>query len=122
MKIGNDTMAISPLRCSRLLYDNSKFELLSAELKNYGYAFLPELLPRSTVMDARLCCFKALQSKLKAGTSACEGIAANPDLSAEQVIDYSREHLTAYKVPKIVEFYSELPKTNVGKILRRALR
>ncbi len=43
-------------------------------------------------------------------------------LSAEQVIAHCREHLTAYKVPKIIEFYADLPKTNVGKILRRALK
>lgn len=46
----------------------------------------------------------------------------DPELSAEEIIAYCRNHLTAYKVPKIVEFYLELPKTNVGKILRRALR
>ena len=46
----------------------------------------------------------------------------DPSLTAEQIIKYSREHLTAYKVPKIIEFYDELPKTNVGKILRRALK
>ena len=45
----------------------------------------------------------------------------DPSLTAEKIIAYTREHLTAYKVPKIVEFYDELPKTNVGKILRRAL-
>jgi len=45
----------------------------------------------------------------------------DPTLTAEQVIDHTREHLTAYKIPKIIEFYDELPKTNVGKILRRAL-
>ena len=45
----------------------------------------------------------------------------DPKLTAEQVIAYCREHLTAYKIPKLVEFYDELPKTNVGKILRRAL-
>ena len=43
-------------------------------------------------------------------------------LTAEDVIAHCREHLTAYKIPKIVEFYQDLPKTNVGKILRRALR
>jgi long-chain acyl-CoA synthetase len=43
-------------------------------------------------------------------------------LTAEEVIAHSREHLTGYKVPKLIEFYDELPKTNVGKILRRALR
>jgi long-chain acyl-CoA synthetase len=43
-------------------------------------------------------------------------------LTAEQVIAYCREHLTGYKCPRDVEFRKELPKTNVGKILRRQLR
>jgi long-chain acyl-CoA synthetase len=43
-------------------------------------------------------------------------------LTAEDVIKHCREHLTNYKVPREVEFRKELPKTNVGKILRRALR
>ncbi|HNM27442.1 MAG TPA: hypothetical protein PKL15_18490 [Saprospiraceae bacterium] len=38
------------------------------------------------------------------------------------MIAHCRENLTGYKVPKQVEFRTELPKTNVGKILRRALR
>lgn len=49
-------------------------------------------------------------------------VKGNSDLNASQVIQYSREHLTPYKVPKQVEFCQELPKTNVGKILRRALK
>jgi long-chain acyl-CoA synthetase len=43
-------------------------------------------------------------------------------LTEKDVIKYCKESLTGYKVPKIVEFRSELPKTNVGKILRRELR
>jgi long-chain acyl-CoA synthetase len=43
-------------------------------------------------------------------------------LTAEQVISFMRQHLTSYKVPRHVYFRKELPKTNVGKILRRALR
>lgn len=43
-------------------------------------------------------------------------------LTEEEVIDFARENLTGYKVPKAVEFRKELPKTNVGKILRRELR
>lgn len=43
-------------------------------------------------------------------------------LTEEEVIAYSRENLTGYKVPKAVEFREELPKSNVGKILRRMLR
>lgn len=46
----------------------------------------------------------------------------DPSLTAEQVIKHAKETLTNYKVPRQVEFRSELPKTNVGKILRRALR
>jgi long-chain acyl-CoA synthetase len=43
-------------------------------------------------------------------------------LTEAAVIEHCKKLLTAYKVPKIVEFRTELPKTNVGKILRRALR
>jgi len=44
------------------------------------------------------------------------------DLTAEALIAHCRRGLTGYKVPKHIYFRSELPKTNVGKILRRALR
>lgn len=43
-------------------------------------------------------------------------------LTSQHIIAHCREHLTGYKVPKHVEFKDELPKTNVGKILRRELR
>lgn len=43
-------------------------------------------------------------------------------LTENELIAYARENLTGYKVPKVVEFRDELPKTNVGKILRRVLR
>jgi len=46
----------------------------------------------------------------------------DPALTKEQVLTHARQYLTAYKIPKIIEFYDDLPKTNVGKILRRALR
>jgi long-chain acyl-CoA synthetase len=46
----------------------------------------------------------------------------DPALTAEQVIAFCRKELTGYKVPKAVYFRDELPKTNVGKILRRTLR
>lgn len=46
----------------------------------------------------------------------------DPHLTAEVLIKFCRTSLTNYKVPHIVEFRAELPKTNVGKILRRALR
>ncbi|KFZ31623.1 long-chain fatty acid--CoA ligase [Pseudidiomarina salinarum] len=43
-------------------------------------------------------------------------------LTEREVIEFAKEGLTGYKVPKFVEFRDELPKTNVGKILRRTLR
>jgi long-chain acyl-CoA synthetase len=43
-------------------------------------------------------------------------------LTKEEVIAFARGELTGYKVPKEVEFRDELPKSNVGKILRRMLR
>lgn len=46
----------------------------------------------------------------------------DPALTEEQIIAYCREHMTAYKVPRVIEFRDELPKTPVGKILRRELR
>ncbi len=49
-------------------------------------------------------------------------VRSNESLTEEAVRAYCREHLTAYKVPKKVVFRDELPKTNVGKILRRELR
>jgi long-chain acyl-CoA synthetase len=46
----------------------------------------------------------------------------DPSLTKDEVIAHCRQHLTGYKVPKLVEFRDELPKSNVGKILRRVLR
>jgi len=43
-------------------------------------------------------------------------------LNIKDVESYCRENLTAYKVPKQIEFVDDLPKSNVGKILRRELR
>jgi long-chain acyl-CoA synthetase len=49
-------------------------------------------------------------------------VSRRPDLKSDEVIEFCRKRLAGYKVPKHVEFRRELPKTNVGKVLRRALR
>lgn len=46
----------------------------------------------------------------------------DPSLTKDELLAHCKKHLTGYKIPKIVEFRDELPKTNVGKILRRELR
>ncbi len=49
-------------------------------------------------------------------------VPADPDLGREEVLDHCRRGLASYKVPRLIEFRDSLPKTNVGKVLRRALR
>jgi long-chain acyl-CoA synthetase len=46
----------------------------------------------------------------------------DPNLTSEEIIKFARTELTSYKVPRQIEFRDSLPKTNVGKILRRELR
>jgi len=46
----------------------------------------------------------------------------DPTLTADALLAHCREQLTGYKCPRDVEFRTELPKSNVGKILRRELR
>ena len=46
----------------------------------------------------------------------------DPQLTAEQVKEFCRANLTGYKQPRVIEFREDLPKTPVGKILRRELR
>ena len=49
-------------------------------------------------------------------------VRTDDSITEQDIIDHCRANLTGYKRPKIVEFRDDLPKTNVGKILRRALR
>ena len=49
-------------------------------------------------------------------------VSANPALTETEVKTFARNNLTGYKIPKVVEFIEELPKSNVGKVLRKELR
>lgn len=49
-------------------------------------------------------------------------VRTDPNLTENQVIEFCRKNLTGYKIPKYIEFVDELPKTPVGKVLRRMLR
>jgi long-chain acyl-CoA synthetase len=49
-------------------------------------------------------------------------VADENEISEDEIRKYCREQLTGYKVPKTVTFVDEMPKSNVGKILRRELR
>jgi long-chain acyl-CoA synthetase len=58
------------------------------------------------------------QEEVKLHVSLKEG----EKISKNEISDHCRKHLTAYKVPKLLEIVDEIPKSNVGKILRRKLR
>ena len=49
-------------------------------------------------------------------------VKSDPSMTEEQIMSFCRDNLTGYKIPKYIEFRDDLPKTNVGKILRRELR
>jgi long-chain acyl-CoA synthetase len=49
-------------------------------------------------------------------------VRTDPNVTEKDVKEFCRDKLTGYKRPRIIEFRDDLPKTNVGKILRRALR
>ncbi len=58
----------------------------------------------------------------KSGEAVKVFVVAREPVEEQELIAFCREHLTGYKVPKLFEFRDELPKTNVGKVLRRELR
>ncbi len=89
--------------------------------------------------------FNVFPNEIEAIVSGCDGVAecacvgvvdgktgeavkiyvvktANAALDADTLAAYCRDRLTAYKVPKLIEFVDSLPKSNVGKVLRRELR
>ena len=49
-------------------------------------------------------------------------VKSNPELTEEQVVEFCKQNLAGYKVPKFVEFRDQLPMSNVGKVLRKDLR
>lgn len=61
-------------------------------------------------MKNRVKCLKPLLSK------------KDDSLSVEEIQNYAKENLTGYKQPRYIQFINELPKSNVGKILRKELK
>lgn len=58
----------------------------------------------------------------KSGEAVKVFVSKKSPVTVEEIKEFAKKHLTAYKIPRFIEFRDELPKTNVGKILRRALR
>ncbi len=67
------------------------------------------------------CCAVGVPSEKTGETIKLYVVKRDPELTSAEVLEYCRRYLTGYKLPKIVEFIEELPKSPVGKIMRRYL-
>jgi len=67
-------------------------------------------------------CIGILDARSNEAVKAFIVLRPGAELTEREVRDYAKEYLTPYKVPHYVEFRDELPKSNVGKVLRRELR
>ncbi len=67
------------------------------------------------------CCAVGVSSEKTGETIKLYVVKRDPELTSAEVLEYCRRYLTGYKLPKIVEFIEELPKSPVGKIMRRYL-
>jgi long-chain acyl-CoA synthetase len=90
----------------------SGFNVYPAEIENILYRH-PDVLE---------CAVVGVPSERSGEAVKVFMISSNADLREDEIRDFCRENLTAYKVPRHVEFVTELPKSSVGKILRRELR
>jgi long-chain acyl-CoA synthetase len=68
------------------------------------------------------CAVVGLPDQHSGEAVALYAVKKSPELNENELRDFMRTRLTSYKMPRYIEFRTELPKTNVGKILRRALR
>ncbi|MDQ3027464.1 MAG: AMP-binding protein [Pseudomonadota bacterium] len=68
------------------------------------------------------CCAVAAPDEHSGEKVRLAVVRKDPALTREQVLAHCKQHLTGYKLPKMVEFWKELPKTNVGKVLRREVK
>jgi long-chain acyl-CoA synthetase len=68
------------------------------------------------------CAVVGIPDRHSGETPKLFAVKKNPDVTEDELRKFLASRLAGYKVPRQIEFRSELPKTNVGKILRRALR
>lgn len=89
-----------------------------------GFNVYPNEIESVAVMHPKIMEAAAVGVPDEKSTEAVKLFVVKKDksLTKDEVIEFCKKNLAGYKVPKHVEFKDELPKTNVGKILRRALK
>lgn len=101
------------------IIDRKKDMILVSGFNVYPNEVEDVLVSHPQVLEAAVIGMPSQQS----GESVKAFIVPRDEAPTQQsLIDHCRQHLTAYKVPRSFEFHTELPKSNVGKILRRSLR
>ncbi len=101
------------------LVDRKKDMVIVSGFNVYPAEVEDVLVDHEGVLEAAVIGIKAAGS----GEAVKAFVVKNdPGLTEQDLISYCKKHLTAYKVPKLYEFRDELPKSNVGKVLRRMLR
>jgi long-chain acyl-CoA synthetase len=89
-----------------------------------GFNVFPNEIEEVAVMNDKVleCAVIGVPHDVSGEVVKLVAVKKDPSLTADEIKSHCKEHLTGYKVPKIVEFRDELPKSNVGKILRRMLK
>ncbi len=101
------------------IVDRLKDMILVSGFNVYPNEVEDELCTHPGVVE---CAAVGVQDEKSGETVKLFVVKSQNDLSEQDIIEYAKSRLTGYKVPKYVEFRTELPKSNVGKILRKELR
>jgi len=102
------------------IVDRKKDMILASGYNIYPVELDDVLMGHPKVLEA--CCIGVPDGYRGETVKAYVVPKAGETLTVDEVSDYCKKKLAAYKVPKIIEFIDELPKSNVGKILRRKLK
>ena len=90
-----------------------------------GFNVFPSEIEEVAMLNEKVLeagCIGVINSEGQEEVKLFVSIKDGHDISKDEIIEHCRKNLTAYKVPKLLEIVNEIPKSNVGKILRRELR
>ena len=89
-----------------------------------GFNVYPSEVENVLIQHPKISECGVIGAKDDEGQEIVKAFIVNPshDLTEDEIMSFCYEHLTHYKVPKHIEFIDELPKTAVGKVLRRKLK
>jgi long-chain acyl-CoA synthetase len=102
------------------LVDRKKDLIIASGYNIYPVEVDGVLMGHPKILEA--CCIGVADGYRGETVKAFVVVKPGETLTQDEVVGYCKKHLAAYKVPTIIEFIDELPKSGVGKILRRKLK